>query len=493
MIERHPYINGFMICLVILGLALPHPASAITIQEEEELSREFLKVVREHFDVIDDPYINRYIESVGERILAQMPPQPFKYHFYVINEPTYNAFAAPAGHIFINSGLIEAMTDEAELAGIMAHEISHVVCRHISEKIERSTKISLATLAGIAAGVFLGAGGAAAAANAVSIGSMAAGQSLSLAYSREDERQADQLALSYLKDADYDAGGLLAMLKKIRDKSWFGPESIPTYLSTHPAVDERIAHVGSWIETHSPALTTAGAEAFRKAHARMSALYGDPAAALQNFRSRVESADGDPMAHYGYGLALARNGRRSAAVAHLQTALKKRAFDPQILADLGRIYFLDGDYEAARKTLNGAISIDPKTPDALFYLGRTRMATGDYPAAVEHFEKLLKIYPSYPRGLYFLGEAYGRIDVLDQAHYYLGLHYKEAGDPVTALFHLKRAAELTQDSEKVEAIRKLLKSVGKAAARERMAEKEEVRSRRRLVPISPGRTGQTAW
>jgi predicted Zn-dependent protease len=154
------------------------------------------------------------VNDVGQKVVAVLPPQPFKYRFYVIKEDGYNAFASPAGHIFVNSGLIEAMESEEELAGVIAHEIAHVSLRHISKKIERSKKIGMATLAGVVAGVLLGSGGAAEAASAVTVGTLAAGQSVALAYSRDDEAEADQVGLEHLNRAGYSAQGLLTVLKK---------------------------------------------------------------------------------------------------------------------------------------------------------------------------------------------------------------------------------------------------------------------------------------
>ena len=184
-----------------------------------------------------------YVNNIGKRILSALPQQPFKYRFYVIDEDVYNAFATPAGHIFVYTGLLDAMEEEEELAGILGHEIAHVYCRHISQKIERSKKIGVATLAGIAAGILLGVGGAGEAASAVTMGSMAAGQTAELSYSRENEMQADQFGLKFITEAGYSASGLLKILKKIRSKTWFGSDQIPKYLMTHPAVEDRIAFI----------------------------------------------------------------------------------------------------------------------------------------------------------------------------------------------------------------------------------------------------------
>ncbi len=452
-------------CLFISANALtPETALGLTVKEEEEMASEFLKVVRKHFDLINDPLIQGYVEKIGRRILETVEPQPFSFHFYVIREDVYNAFAGPAGHIFINSGLFEAMETENELAGILAHEISHAVCRHISERIARATKINLATLAGVAAGILLGVGGAGEAANAVTMGSMAAGQSMALAYSREDEMQADQIGMRYLTDAGYDGQGLLVMLKKIRNKQWFGTKEIPTYLRTHPATEERIAYIDGWLADRGaevPDAPPAPSNAFIRAHTRLVVLYGDEQAMLKKFKERLDAAPDDPEANYAYGLILARVGNRDEAIKRLKKALEKKAFDPYILVDLGRIYFIEGRYAEALKTLEGAMSIGPNDPLGLFYLGRTRLETGHFAEAAEAFETLLKERPDYSEAFYFLGEAYGKQRIPEQAHYYLGLHYQMKGELKNAVFHLKKAARHENDPDKQEKIREILKRLKK--------------------------------
>ena len=97
------------------------------------------------------------------------------------------------------------------------------------------------------AGIFLGATtGDPAALQALTIGSAAAGQTASLAHSREDEAQSDQLGLQYIRKAGYDPAGLLSVLKKIRSKQWFGTQQIPTYMVTHPALEDRLVWVDNW-------------------------------------------------------------------------------------------------------------------------------------------------------------------------------------------------------------------------------------------------------
>ncbi|MGD8993476.1 MAG: M48 family metallopeptidase, partial [Desulfobacterales bacterium] len=217
-------ISIWMVTLVLLTMLGVQFSSGLTISEEEKLSRSILGYIYRQYEVIDDPVIVDYVNQVGSRIVSVLTDPVFDYKFHVINVDTYNAFAIPAGYIFINSGLIAAMDSEDELAGILAHEIAHVNARHISQKIERSKKIGWATLAGVAAGVLIGAAGGAEAGQAITQGSQAAGAAAQLSYSRDNEIQADQLGLIYLKDAGYDGAGLLKILKKMRSKQWFSTE-----------------------------------------------------------------------------------------------------------------------------------------------------------------------------------------------------------------------------------------------------------------------------
>ncbi len=463
--------KSLLICLfylLVTGFFLPKVALSITVAEEEELSREFMKIIQKNYKFVEDPVIVNYVNKVGKKIVSVLSLQPFTYRFYIIKDDVYNAFATPAGHIFIYSGLMAAMDNEEELAGILGHEIAHVLCRHISQKIDRSKKISIATLAGIAAGIFLGAEGAGEVGNAVIVGSMAAGQSMTLAYSRKDERQADQIGLKYLTKAGYSGDGLLTMLSKIRSKHWFGTEQIPTYLATHPAPEERLAYIATWLEKNrkKPPPKTASSE-FKRVRTRLIALYSDETIALRKYKNAVTKNPKNPMANYGYGLVLARIGNRKDAAYYIKNALEREAFNPDFLVALGRIYFLDGQYEKALNILESAVSIAPDDPEGLFYIGRARMELGRFKDAESTLRTLTKKHPDYKPGFYFLGNTYGKQGKLAEAHYTLGLYYMKKRENKNAVIQFKKALEKTTNPHRREEIKILLKKVSRSYAQEK--------------------------
>ena len=449
------------IFIIVAGIFSPGKGWAITVQQEEELSREFLKVIDKHFELIDDPIIVNYLNNIGNKIIATLPPQPFKYQFYIIKQDDYNAFASPAGHIFFNSGLLMALENEEELAGIVAHEIAHVVSRHISRNIERSKKIGMLTLAGVAAGILLGAGGAAEAANAVTVGSVAAGQSIALKYSREDESQADQLGLDCMARAGYHGKGLISVLNKLRSKQWFGENEIPSYLMTHPTSKERMAFIDTWLEQNEFAAPNIDPYEFDRAHSWLIAMHGDESEAFKKFQEDVKKDSSNPLGHYGYGLVLARSGNRKDAVDHLKEALVHRVFDPYILKDLGRVYFLEGRYTEASNVLKGTANIAKNDPECLFYLGRAQMELGHLAEAATIFEDLVSLRPDYEQTFYYLGQTYGKMGKLGDAHYHLGIYYNKKKNFQNALFHLNRALEKTDDPSKKATIENMLEKIQK--------------------------------
>ena len=433
--------------------------NCITLQEEREMSKEFMAMVSAQFPLIDDPVITDYVNRVGKRILAAIPPQPFDYQFHVLREDVYNAFATPAGHIFFNSGLFAALESEEELAGIIGHEIAHVVCRHISDRIERSKKISMATLAGMVAGVLLGAGGAGAAASAVTMGSVAAGQTAALAYSRENELQADQLGLEYLTLAGYSGEGLLTSLKIIRSKQWYGSEQIPTYLTTHPASEARMSYIDNWLHQHRSTAVPKRGEVggFDLAHTRLVALYTDEKAALNRFKSNLEASPDDPLAHYGYALALTRVDQWHEAAEHMKQAIEGNAMTTSMLQDLGKIYFHDGQYEKAMEALSASHS--EKDPESRLYLGRTQMELGRMAQARDTFENLVRYNENFTQAYYYLGESSGRIGDMFGAHYNLGRFYRQMGNLKNAGFHLNRAMKLAVDDAQKQMVAVQLKAM----------------------------------
>ncbi|MFO7839084.1 MAG: M48 family metalloprotease [Desulfosalsimonadaceae bacterium] len=444
-----------MACFYFFCASAVPAASALTIQEEKDLGKEFLQSVRQRYKIIEDPAVADYINKIGRRVVAELPPQPFEYHFYVIEQDTYNAFAGPAAHIFVYSGLFEALSNEGELAALLSHEIAHVSCRHISKMIEASRKTNIATLAGLIAGMLIGLGGASSVGSAVTMGSMAAGQSATLAYTRENEMQADQFGRRYLQQAGYNLHSMLSLLKTIRSREWYSTKEIPTYLRTHPATKDRLTYLSTEL-SDQPAPPLKTSRAFERARIRLKALSGDTEQALKHFRTKIRRQPENAMAHYGYALALERSGAPRDAEEHMQIARAAYPEDPYMTEDLGRIYFFTGDFKKALEMLSEATEKPENGPEGWYYLGRTQLALKKPASARKTFSRLVEMYPDYLPGLYFLGKSYAEQEDPGNAHYHLGLYHLGRQDPEIAAYHLEKALKHLTDKEKAEKARQLL-------------------------------------
>ncbi|PIE70780.1 MAG: hypothetical protein CSA22_06435 [Deltaproteobacteria bacterium] len=439
-------------CVMIFACALiPGASDAITIQEEEELSREFLKMALSRYTLVEDTCINAYVREIGERIVDILPERPFDYRFYVIKNNSLNAFASPAGQIFIHSGLLSSLPSEEAFAAIMAHEVAHVYCRHISEMIDRSKKTGVATLAGIAAGILAGVAGNSEVASAVTFGTMAARQADMLSYSRDNERQADQMGLRFLRKAGYEGDGLVSSLEAIRQRRWYGPDQVPTYLTTHPGTEERIVRLRLMLEdkdAYPRGNTRWDTTVFPKIRARAIALTEDVAVALNRLKNERVSATGRDaaVAAYGYGLALVRSGKPERAVSEYETALAEQPFDPDFLMALGIAFFQSGRVDEALEIFNGLSVSGCRETDRLLYTARCQMAMKSFASAVTLLEQLLRREPDLPILHFYLSKACHGAGNKGTSHYHLGRYHEAQNRLDTALYHYRAARAANLDT-----------------------------------------------
>ena len=204
----------------------------ISIEEEWQLGQQLSLDVARQVRFNNDPSVNAYVQSLGQRIVAQSPA-PFNqlpWQFHVVEDPSLNAFAIPGGHVYVNTGLIAHANNASELAGVMAHEISHVVARHSTEQISRQYGLS------VLAGLVLGQDP-----NVLSqiAAQIVAGGALAR-FSREAEREADELGIRAMYQAGYDPRGMASMFRELQKQQQRQPGRVEQFFATHPTNEERI-------------------------------------------------------------------------------------------------------------------------------------------------------------------------------------------------------------------------------------------------------------
>ncbi|HDQ05040.1 MAG TPA: hypothetical protein ENN23_10890 [Deltaproteobacteria bacterium] len=160
---QNQYISLGAIILAVFFCASTN-CVALTIEDEKKIGREFYDKLEQNNFLLKDRQLNDYVTQIGNLVLRQSRKAPFDFTFSIVDSSAINAFATPGGYIYIHKGLINAVSNEAELAGVIAHEIAHANARHIASIMAKAKKLNLAALAAIIAGAFLGGGAEASAA-----------------------------------------------------------------------------------------------------------------------------------------------------------------------------------------------------------------------------------------------------------------------------------------------------------------------------------------
>jgi len=231
--------------LLLLWLAACGP---ITVSQEQRLGYNFEQAMRRELVFVHDRVVREYVNEMGHEFVRAAGPQPFDYRFYVVDDDEINAFAGPAGHIYVHTETILKARNASELAGVMAHEIGHVALRHVASNYnrQRNTQIGQDILV---TGASILAGGAAG--SAAQLGTGLAAMAYLNSFGREAEMEADAFALEVLVKVGYDPNGLVTFFRTLTHEAQGQPQA-PGFLSSHPATSDRIESTRAAIEALPP-------------------------------------------------------------------------------------------------------------------------------------------------------------------------------------------------------------------------------------------------
>ena len=223
----------------------PKPASPnfFSLQQEVQAGQQAAAEVDKTMPLVTDPTLNRYIQDLGARLVAVAPGPKYPYTFKIVNQKEINAFALPGGPLHINLGTIQAADNEAQLAGVMAHEMGHVIMRHSTHMA--SQQMVGSTALGVL-GALIGRGTGSQIAQAV--GQFGLG-SVFLKYSRDAENQADLVGTDIMHDAGYDPLQLARFFQKLEEE---GGQQTSQFFSDHPNPGNRVQSVSKEAATLSP-------------------------------------------------------------------------------------------------------------------------------------------------------------------------------------------------------------------------------------------------
>jgi predicted Zn-dependent protease len=218
---------------VLFALVSIPGISLLSVRDEIALGREAQRQVKSKVPEVTDPVTARYVRALGRTLAAHAPGPAYPYSFSIADYKEINAFALPGGPVWVHRGAIEASASEAQLAGILAHEIAHIARRHAASQI--SKRLVTNGLLGLL-GAMLGNNGGARAAQA---GAQVMAEGYMLRFSRDDEREADAVGVQIMRRAGWDPHGMITFMETLRRLDARDAGSVAVFLSSHPAPEER--------------------------------------------------------------------------------------------------------------------------------------------------------------------------------------------------------------------------------------------------------------
>ncbi|MCX5870095.1 MAG: M48 family metalloprotease [Deltaproteobacteria bacterium] len=483
-----------VVSMVHLSCARPAAAS-FSVGEEREVGEALLYQVRLAFSLLDDPDISQYINDLGADVLQMAGIQYFNYHFFVINDKEFNAFAAPSGLIFFHSGLIETIDNEDELVSVMAHEVGHVVSRHIASRMDKGMKVGIGALALAIAGLALGGGGVAG--QALVTGSMAANEALNLHFSRQDEKEADLLSYGWMKKLGRDPEAMEKMLQVMRRITRYRMGQVPPYLLTHPDPEARLGYIQSLIAIENPPLSKQFKQtdnfAFLRTKYRILSQVEDEGQFRDFLINKISDPQATPleriMAKYGLSQVEreASNYERSQAL--LREVIAALPDKPILLVDLGRGELALGHKDKALELTLKASLQNPADLWAVFQLAKIYQELGNTKEAEVNLFTVAREMPQYSEVYFEIGKLRSTQGKPGEASYFLGKYDLYEGRIKLARENFKKVVkdsslplQILEDAvEMLATIKRLEDKLGSATDNKKEKVQEEERGRR-LAP-----------
>jgi len=316
-------------------------------QEEQTLGRAIMRDVYADPRYLDDPEIESYLNQLGYKLVSVSTRNQREFTFFVVNDPSINAFAMPGVNIGVHTGLLLAAQSESELAGVVAHEIAHVTQDHIARMVASQSQSYWPTMAALALALLASrsnpnvAGAAIATTQAYSIQNQ-------LNYSRDYEREADRLGYDMLNRSGYDVRGMSGFFSRLQRANRFYDTSAPAYLRTHPLTTDRIADMESRSET-APYQQVEDSLDFQLVRARLRAQEDSAQDAVLAARKALDEKryNSETAARYGLVTALIRARQFKEAETEAQKLPSGKTGSPMIQLLIARTALAAGNQALA--------------------------------------------------------------------------------------------------------------------------------------------------
>ena len=443
-----------MICLIIPPLPaansdLPDigsPADSVLSRDHElQIGRSIYRSLIDTDRILSDPEIQEYVQDIGQKLATQAHDGDFQFNFFVVNDNAINAFALPGGYVGIHSGLILATNSESELAGVMAHEISHVTQRHISRAVYANQRNSILSMAAMLGAILLGAAGGSA--DAIT-GAIATAQGVTaqqqINFTRANEYEADRVGVGVLASAGFDPEGMPDFFETLARQTGPLASQAPEFLRTHPVTVNRIAETRERAASlPRPEVQDSAGYSLTKTRIRV-LTSSTPEKALEFFLGEQQNPKSVGKLGTEYGIALTRM-----ELGQYDTA--RDLFKGLRAAHPGIIPFYSGQANAelalghksqAFAIYDQAMALFPRNVPLTVHYAEALLANGDPKKAHNILLDLLNNVPPTARQVRLIALAASAAGDTAEAHYYMAELHLIKGDATMAADQLRLALSI---------------------------------------------------
>ena len=355
----------------------------VSEEQEIQMDRQYSPMqLSSDYGKVQDLRLNQYVNSVGQSMAVNTHRPTMPYSFQVVNATYVNAYAFPGGTIACTRGIMLALENEAELAALLGHELGHVNARHSAEQMSKGM-VTQTVVGGLAA--LAGTQGAAYGQIASQLGSIGAGALLA-SYSRENEREADELGMRYMHSSGYNPQGMVGLMDVLRDMSKHKPSSIDLMFATHPMSDERYQTAVDRVRQKYA--NTGGMPFYRD-------RYMDNIAQLRKQRKAIEALQDGEKELY--------QEKFTSAESKFAQALKWAPHDYAGLVMMSKCQLLQKKSKDGMNYAIRATEVYPQEAQAYHLVGFSKLNLNDYQGAYQNFGVYQQRMPLDPNPAFFRG------------------------------------------------------------------------------------------
>lgn len=442
----------FRPALLVLACVLVQPAlafnlpslgdsssSIISPEQEHQLGRAWLSILRGQVRQLEDPLLKDYIETSVYRLAESSQLNDRRLEFIILASPELNAFAAPGGIIGVNGGLLLHAQTEAEYASVLAHELAHLSQRHFARGLEAQKRMQVPFMAAMLAGVIAAAAGGGDIGMAAILSTQAAAIQEQRRFSRQNEQEADRIGLLNLHKAGFEPRAMPSLFERLMRQYRFDSMP-PEFLLTHPVSESRIADTRNRAEQYSDGQGVVDSLYYQLMRARLQLTFEDTSGlALKRFRNLLNQDPSLDSARYGLVLALIRSSQLAEAQSNLDQLLKKTP--DSIIYNLASVdlELSRSQYEQANIRVDKLLQRHPTNFPLLSAKYEIQLKQKDISGAEKTINQLLKQRPNDPDIWFEVAEIRGLANDIVGLHEARAEFFSRVGDYTQAIEQLDYA------------------------------------------------------